>query len=118
LIYDHHNRKFYLLQLGSSNRYIAVAEDLHEMYDVLSKNAKDNTEFQSPSDFKEFTLQALELLQTIGRGRFNMPWRWSPWSNNYNQVLQQWLDPPVSLREMVGTGILGETRSVAETRKK
>lgn len=74
LIYDHHHRKFYILQLASSYRYIAVAEDLHEMYHLLNSHAKDKGADQAaPNDLRELSEQALKSLEMIGRGRFNMP---------------------------------------------
>lgn len=54
-----------------------------------------------------------------------MPWRWRPWSNNYNQVLTQWGNDLVDLytsgeNSSVSGGFSGfeETRGLAEQRKK
>lgn len=39
IVYDHNCRKFYIMLLGSQQRYIAVAEDLTEMYSLLSEQS-------------------------------------------------------------------------------
>lgn len=41
LIYDHTHKKYYILLLGSAYRYIAVAEDLSEMYQLLKQQKED-----------------------------------------------------------------------------
>jgi hypothetical protein len=89
VVYDHYNKKYYMVLLGNSHRYIAIAEDLTEMYNLLKEHAgKDKKSSQSvdqekqPSDetefnsLSEFALKALSTLNIIGKGRFNMPWRW------------------------------------------
>jgi len=53
----------------------------------------DNRDIGENSDLtalSAFALKALESLNELGKARFNMPWRWRPWSNNYQQFLQQW----------------------------
>lgn len=39
MVYDHCHKKFYIMLLASSHRYIAVAEDLHEMYSLLKEHS-------------------------------------------------------------------------------
>jgi hypothetical protein len=78
------------LLLGSNNRYIAVAEDLNEMFQLLNPPSTpcsvDTTSDITTLD--AFSLYALSLLNTLGRSRYNLPWRWRPWSLNYQQALQ------------------------------
>jgi len=91
LIYNHSHKKFYILLLGSQYRYIAVAEDLSEMYQLLKQQTSDVSESHTQmTTLSEFARSALELLTDIGTARFNMPWRWRPWSNNYHQALSSW----------------------------
>ena len=40
IIYDHCHRKYYVLLLASNNRYIAVADDLSELYTLLTEHTK------------------------------------------------------------------------------
>ena len=88
LIYDHTYKKYYLLQLGSSQRFIAVAEDLTELYQLL-KDPKlslvgDSKELDKElTSLRAFALKTMQALTEIGKARFNMPWRWRPWSANY-----------------------------------
>jgi hypothetical protein len=93
MIYDHSHKKFYILLLGSAYRYIAVAEDHTEMYPLLKdqSTAPPGSETQKEmSSMSDFAVRALELLTEIGLARYNMPWRWRPWSNNYHQALSAW----------------------------
>lgn len=39
VIYDHCHKKYYIMLLASSYRYIAVASDLTEMYEVLKEHS-------------------------------------------------------------------------------
>lgn len=39
IIYDHAMKRYYVMQLASNYRYIAVAEDLSEMYKLLKEHA-------------------------------------------------------------------------------
>lgn len=127
VIYDHANKKFYMLLLASKERYIAVAEDLTEMYSLLKEQAERSgqqpsteSEDDSIKDLSSLALRALEVLNQVGKGRFNMPWRWRQWSNNFQQVTSQWginealEDIPLSLQG----GTSSEIRVKAEQRKK
>jgi hypothetical protein len=49
IIYDHCYARYYILQVGSIHRYIAVAEDLTQMYQLL----KDHTNINVPSSAVE-----------------------------------------------------------------
>jgi hypothetical protein len=87
MIYDHSHKKFYILLLGSAYRCIAVAEDLTEMYQLLKDQGTSPPASESQkemSTMSEFAVKALDLLTEIGHARYNMPWRWRPWSNNYH----------------------------------
>ncbi len=127
VIYDHCHRKYYIMMLASTYRYIAVAEDLTEMFSLLKEHSSKSTSAQDDDDLKtlsDFALRTLETLDDIGKARFNMPWRWNPWSNNYQQALQQFgnesLDIVESSAELGRTqsSILEQTRILAEQRKK
>ena len=102
VVYDHSYKKFYIMMLGAQSRFIAVAEDLGELYQLLkdpkvtwSGGNHQQREGAAGGDndltaLSAFALKALESLNELGKARFNMPWRWRPWSNNYQQFLQQW----------------------------
>lgn len=66
------------------------------------------------STMSNFAVKSLELLTEIGHARYNMPWRWRPWSNNYHQALSAW-----SLEQLMQAGNPEkDTRVIAEQRKK
>jgi hypothetical protein len=90
VVYDHSYKKFYIMMLGAQSRLIAVAEDLGELYQLLkdpkvtwSGGNRDSAENPDLTALSAFALKALESLNELGKARFNMPWRWRPWSNNY-----------------------------------
>jgi len=89
VIYDHSYKKFYIMMLGAQSRFIAVAEDLFELYQLLKDPSSLSVDAKEESLYT-FALNALEHLNELGKARFNMPWRWRPWSNNYQLFLQQW----------------------------
>lgn len=81
------------MMLGAQSRFIAVAEDLGELYQLLKDPKLNLSGDKLESDltsFSAFAMKALDSLNELGKARFNMPWRWRPWSNNYQQFLQQW----------------------------
>ena len=38
---------------------------------------------------QSLALKSIEILNELGKSRFSLPWRWCPWSNNYQQALSQ-----------------------------
>ncbi len=79
--------------LGAQSRFIAVAEDLNELYQLLKDpklTLSSDTLEKDLTSLSSFALKALDSLNELGKARFNMPWRWRQWSNNYQQFLQQW----------------------------
>eukprot|EP00347_Sterkiella_histriomuscorum_P020695 403336831 len=140
LTYDHVNKRFYFMLMGNNLRYIAVAQDLTQMETLLKDvlinineqeqdQSKDQSETTSPSDsqkisiknileqevksINEFVIQVLKVLKYAGLKRFNLQWRWRPWSYVYMQVLQQWLLGQQDLSEDSE-----DTRKKIEQRKK
>lgn len=92
IVYDHNCRKFYIMLLSSQQRYIAVAEDLVEMEALLNQQVEEpplDPTFSEVKDLSKLALRTLDTLVGVGAGRFNMPWRWRQWSNNYQQTINQ-----------------------------
>ena len=116
ITYDHCLRKFYILLLGSSYRYIAVAEDLSELYQLLKEHSHTQPTTDA-STLSAFAQSSLQTLTELGKARFNMPWRWRPWSNNYQLALQQW-GPSELADSLLFSSASDGGRSQLEHRKK
>jgi hypothetical protein len=123
--YDPIYKKYYVLVLADQHRYVAVVSDLHRFSEHFQKieghelvEGRDAGEIQKIVDIvpssmnsaQDFQKLSLKVLLEMERDRFNLPWRWSQWSNlfahaiNFKrlrdqqeaELVHQQLPPPVA----------------------
>ena len=96
ITYDPVHRRYYVLVLANQQRYVAVVADLHRFGEhfrlgeeaggrAAAEEARSVPE--SPGSGAELLVACLRLLERLEQERFNLPWRWSHWSNLYAHAL-------------------------------
>ena len=100
--YDPIYKKYYVLVLADQHRYVAVVSDLHRFSEHFQKiegqelvDGHDAGEIQkivdvvpnSMNSSQDFQKLSLRILLEMERDRFNLPWRWSQWSNLFTHAI-------------------------------
>lgn len=84
ITYDPTSKKFLAITLDQAFRNVAVYDDPASL---LPRSREAPSADVDPTSFKSFVAQAFGVLAWANQSRFQMPWRWSHWSNTYAKVL-------------------------------
>ena len=92
LTYDPANHKFMAITLDAQVRNVALYDDPAALLPRPHVAPSAEVDQEPPPSFKSFVKKAFAALAWANSSRYQMPWRWSHWSNTYAKVLAH-IDP-------------------------